>query len=501
MKKILYSAIIAVTGILFASCEPVLIEGPKPGASVEASALQSSFVIDGQFADAACTVPQADGNFIKYHTSPATTVQVYNAKADGSKNLLATGASGVFNITPKRGSDTNQSYTVATINPDASIVSFSSSVNVFVPSELEPGVKLLSGDSGAKAWTWYEINGSCWGNAGYIGDPGHGANVAAGEVPGHWWGCKPAADADDTSGTFMDQLSHSGGTDYGDGYIGSYMVFDEDGMCTSYKPDGSVIRKGSYTVTNPDRSGASYPYGYLTTSDPAILFPFAINTGGVAVKDFEIAYIDDNMLTLINNYNGIDVWGWGECTWWRFKNYSDAEAALSAYSQRAWTYYPIDDACWGNAGYIAVPGQANVAAGEVPGKWWGCVPEDLETSQIAHSGGTAYGYGSSDAYMVFDYDLGNLTTYDASGAQITSSGYEVSYDFSVDAYTDAGEPAGTLKGSILYPFAINTGGTKVEDFEILYIDGQSMILVNNANGNGQWSWGECTWWRFKPVAK
>ena len=85
MKNKFYFAIAVLAGALLVSCQPALIEGPKADSPVAASELQSSFVIDGQFADAACTIPQADGNYIKYHTSPARTVQVYNTKADGSK--------------------------------------------------------------------------------------------------------------------------------------------------------------------------------------------------------------------------------------------------------------------------------------------------------------------------------------------------------------------------------------------------------------------------------
>ena len=91
MKKIFYFAMAALAGALLVSCEPTLIDGPDAKAPIGASELQSSFVIDGQFADAACTIPQADGNYIKYHTSPARTVQVYNTKADGPKNVLVTG--------------------------------------------------------------------------------------------------------------------------------------------------------------------------------------------------------------------------------------------------------------------------------------------------------------------------------------------------------------------------------------------------------------------------
>ncbi|MGX8707635.1 MAG: hypothetical protein ACSW72_02650, partial [Bacteroidales bacterium] len=160
MKKLAYFSILALAGLLLVSCEPMLIEGPQASAPIAANELQSAFVIDGQFADAACTQPQTDGNYIKYHTSPAHTVQVFNFKSDGSKNVLATGASGVFNITPRRGADSNQLFNVATINQDASVVSFQSSVNVYVPADLAPEVKVLTGESGAKAWKWNPIGGA-----------------------------------------------------------------------------------------------------------------------------------------------------------------------------------------------------------------------------------------------------------------------------------------------------------------------------------------------------
>jgi len=504
MKKFLFAIFITATGLLFSACQPVVIDGPKASAPVAASDLQKSFIIDGQFADEGCTIPQTDGNYIKYYTTPAVTVQISYTKADGSKTVLTTGASGVFNITPKRGNPSTQSFTVTTINQDASRVSFESSVNVYVPSELEPGVKLLAGDSGFKAWKWYDIDDACWGNCGYIGEPGHGAKVAAGEIPGKWWGCRAAKDDNDVDGTLLDQLAHSGGTNYGDVYVNSYMVFDEDGNIVSYKPDGTQIRKGSYAITGLDRSGDTYPYATLTTSDPAILFPFAINTGGNTMTTFEVAYIDDNLLTLIGNYSGAASWSWSEATWWRFKNASDAEAALSAYDTRKWTYYSIDDACWGNGGYIGAPAQANWASGEVAGKWWGCLPGDLEDSQIQHSGGVAYGYGHENAYMVFDYSKGTVTSFDKDGKEIKSSGYSVNYDYKVDGYTESGAPAGTLitdtdKSGILYPFVINKSGTVETNYQIPYVDGNLLILISNYNGGAQQSWSEMTWWRFKPV--
>ena len=491
MKNIFYFAIAVMAGALLVSCEPQLIEGPKADAPVAANELQSSFVVDGQFADAACTIAQPDGNYIKYHTSPARTVQVYNTKADGSKNILTTGASGVFNITPRRGADPNQPFSVSTINQDASVVSFDSSVNVYVPADLAPEVKVLTGESGAKAWKWYTIDGACWGNAGNIGAEGHGANVAAGEIPGKWWGCTPEE-------LEVEQVQHAGGTVYGYGDSNAYMVFNEDGECISYKADGTQIAKGTYSFNDYDPTYSNgFSYGNLVTTDAPILFPFIINTGGKRANEFEVAYVDPNMLTLICP-NGQAAWGWGECTWWRFQNASDPDAALAGSGERAWTYYPINGSTWGNAGYIGDPGHgSNLAAGEIPGFWWGCLPEQLETEQISHSGGVAYGYGSDDAYMVFDSVNGTVTSYDGSGSKIASSSYSVeNFDWKAgykmgDLNTDA-----TASG-ILFPFIINTGGKVATNYEMVYVDGHLLTLIC-ANGQAAWGWGECTWWRFQP---
>ena len=484
MKKIFYFAFAALAGALLVSCEPTLIEGPKADASTAASELQSSFVIDGQFADADCTVPQADGNFIKYHTSPARTVQVYNFKADGSKNVLATGASGVFNITPKRGADPNQAFSVAAINQDATVISFDSSVNVYVPADLAPEVKVLTGESGVKVWKWYPVGGATWGNAGYR------AGKVAGptDIPGQWWGCVPE-DLEDS------QIQHAGGTVYGYGDSDAYMIFNEDGDCISYKSDGTQIAKGSYSLQNytPDGSGDGYGYGNLVTTDAPILYPFLVNTGGQRTNEYEVAYIDPNVLELISA--APDTEGWGECTWWRFKNASDPDAALAGNGQRAWTYYPIDGATWGNAGYNA--GKADVS-GNIPGYWWGCMPEQLETEQLDHSGGVVYGYGSSDAYMVFDNVMGTVTSYTADGTKIASSPYAVeNFDWTKSGYKLGDLTTGETESGILWPFAINTGGSIATNYEIVYMDGTMMTLICNYGGAAG-DWDECTWWRFQP---
>ena len=81
-------------------------------------------------------------------------------------------------------------------------------------------------------------------------------------------------------------------------------------------------------------------------------------------------------------------------------------------------------------------------------------------------------------------------------------GYEVN-DFNWQAIANGDYKMGDLKtpgetSGILWPFAINTGGAVNTDYEIIYLDGQLMTLIGNYNGAGEWSWSECTWWRFQP---
>ena len=486
MKKIFYFAMAALAGALLVSCEPTLIDGPDAKAPIGASELQSSFVIDGQFADAACTIPQADGNYIKYHTSPARTVQVYNFKADGSKNVLTTGASGVFNITPKRGADPNQTFSVAAINQDASIISFDSSVNVFVPGDLDPEMKILVGESGEKAWKWYTIDGACWGNAGYLSGSRAGAD---GSIPGYWWGCTPEQ-------LETEQLAHTGGTVYGYGDSNAYMVLNEDGMCTSYKANGEKIAGGTFTVKNydPQADNSLFSYGQLVTTDAPILMPFKVNQNGTRANEYEILYMDPNMLILM--CPGPELESWKECTWWRFKNASDADAALAGLEERSWTWKTIDGATWGNAGYL--PGGTADAEGTIPGYWWGCTPEQLETEQLAHSGGVAYGYGSDDAYMTFNSKQGTVTSYKADGTKIAESPYSVeNFDMSFpDGYTMGTLTTGETASGIMFPFKINQNGAVATEYQILYLDGTSLTLM--VPGPELESWKECTWWRFQP---
>jgi hypothetical protein len=102
------------------------------------------------------------------------------------------------------------------------------------------------------------------------------------------------------------------------------MVFDSvNGTVTSYDADGNKITSSAYSVENFDWTTAAsggYKKGDLVTdpTESGILFPFIVNARGTKATEYEILYLDGNLMTLICR-NGQEVWGWGEVTWWRFQ--------------------------------------------------------------------------------------------------------------------------------------------------------------------------------------
>lgn len=481
MKKLLYIAIIALAGATFASCEPEVITGPERKANTDVTTLQNGFKILGQYADAACTIPQSDGNFIQYTTNPAVSVQVYTMK-NGVKNILATGPSGVFNISPKRGQDPNQPFTVAAINPDASIISFESSVVVNVPQELAQELKYLVSDSGSKAWTWAYSDAPVWGNAGHTGS---GASFTAGVVDGQWWGAAPAE--------LLDQLSHAeGGVATGAEDPNAYMIFDEDGNIKSFGGDGSLIYSSTYAIKDFDPARSSgWEMGKLITDKPSVLFPFSINEGGKTVTEFDLMYLDANYMTLVYTKDSA-AGGWGEITFWKFKNQSDIEGALNGGGSRKWGWAYPDAPVWGNAGHTGA-GSA-FTAGVVDGQWWGATPEEL-SGQLSHSAtGTVTGEEDFNAYMIFDAD-GNVATYAADGTKIRGGEYKTKmYGGERNEGWELGKLT-TTAPAILFPFSINEGGKEVTEFDVMYLDADNLTLVYTKD-SAAGGWGEITFWKL-----
>ena len=153
MKKSILLFAVAL-GMLTA-CDPIKEDG-----SMKIDSFTSSTLLDGaefsQYADQACSTPQADGNWIKYNVPKATSVYIYYVKADGSEFKLSSGsAGGVFNFVPARGSDPNQTVYFRFVNANGEEVIASKEFTVQVAAELKPEVRLIASNAyGKKTWKW-----------------------------------------------------------------------------------------------------------------------------------------------------------------------------------------------------------------------------------------------------------------------------------------------------------------------------------------------------------
>ena len=121
---------------------------------------------------------------------------------------------------------------------------------------------------------------------------------------------------------YINQIAFSGGIAYGDEYSDAYMVF-EGNTVTTYGPAGNKIRGGEWEVamndseSNGGRGDAGWELGKLTTSEPALLFPWKVNGGGTPVTEFDIMYYDANNITLVYTA-GQSSGSWAEITHWCF---------------------------------------------------------------------------------------------------------------------------------------------------------------------------------------
>ena len=200
---------------------------------------------------------------------------------------------------------------------------------VMVPTstDMHPeALTLLAGSTpwSFKAWTWDDsVDGHFWGNMGYHGYSG--AELGT-EGKGTWWG---AAGDDD----FQAQAAHSGYATYvGDGNPKAYMTFGHEGKLQSNNKDNSYLRQGLFSISDFNNSDASaYYHGYLNTPEPAILWPYEINSYGNTPTRFEIAYLDGERMTLVYPDNG-DFNGstWTEATFWHFKHDAARDPSAAA---------------------------------------------------------------------------------------------------------------------------------------------------------------------------
>ena len=464
----------AAMGMVFAACEPSLIDGPEPFDTVEATVLADGITYQ-QFADEACTQPDEAGNFLKFN-SAAGVVQIF---VEGGDSPLFTGAGGVVKIPTKRGQEPQMNLVFRLINADGTFTETVKNFKVTPPTELSPEMLILASDNGQKVWKWAPA--TVYGNAGHSG-AGSAFN-APGVIDGIWWGCE-------TADALMDQLAHSGGTAYGDEANGAYMVFSEDGVVTTYKPTGEAIRSGKFEVKNYDPSRASgWEIGKLTTSEPALLFPWKVNGDGTPVTEYDIMYLTPQAMTLVHTA-GQAAGGWGEITHWSFIGGSPDPLTIEG----TWTYGANG---YGNGGHGG-SGAAFNAPGVVDGNWWGVTTGDELVDQVQHAGGAPTGDESSNAYMVFEGNT--VTTYGPDGTKIRGGEWTaVMNDYASGAGRGAaGWELGKLTTSepaILFPWMINGGGTPVTEFDIMYFDANNMTLVYTA-GQASGGWGEITHWVF-----
>ena len=501
MKKIIFYAIVGF-GLLTA-CDPVVDKDNFSATTYTAQTLSDCFTFTQADENGN---PTADGNYFTFSTSPATIVTVLTKDELGNEDILAKGnTTGSFKIVPRRGESTTQKFYVRVINSDGTTTDAEKTVTVYVPSELSKEMKLLASDSyGRKIWKWdteFRADGGAWGNMGYACGSG---DSFSNEGNGIWFACAPA----DLTG----QLQHSDtGEVTGEEDPNAYMAFSDDGTLKTYSATGGEIRSGKFSVegytgnrdyASNDGSQQSWSYGTLKTTAGSILFPFKINGGGEKPTEFEIMQLDANHLKLIYVAEGTD--SWGEATWWAFKSESDAEASLTDFASKSWTWdteFRADGGTWGNMGYT--PGNGDTFCTDGNGIWFACAPADL-TGQLKHSDtGVATGEEDPNAYMTFNITDGTVTSFAGNGTQIRKGKFEISIwnmgnrmassngaaaEWNLgNLYTDA--------GSILFPFKINGGGTKPTEFEIMQLDANHLKLIYADEGTGGWS--EATWWAFK----
>ena len=484
MKKSILLFAVAL-GMLTA-CDPIKEDG-----SMKIDSFTSTTLLDGaefsQYADQACTTPQADGNWIKYNVPKATSVYIYYVKADGSEFKLSSGsAGGVFNFVPSRGSDPVQTVYFKFVNANGDEVIASKDFTVQVAAELKPEIRIIaSNDYGKKTWMWNKnaIDGVVWGNMGYCGGPG--ANAVA---SGKWWGVT-------STDEFNTQLNHTeDGTNHGDGDLNAYMVFTEDGILTAYDASGSVIRNDAYAIENYNPNG-EWKVGDLVTK--AILWPYEINSGGNIPGRYEICYLTSSEMTLVYPDGGAfdGLGSWGEATFWQFCSNSDVKGMAHGYDNgKDWTWNTdaVDGVVWGNMGYCGGPGANAVASG----KWWGVTSEEEFMGQLGHTNdGNAHGDESMNAYFTLTPD-GVITRHAGDGSVINSGSFDI--DEKVASEWKLGN-LNTTAGTILFPYEINSGGNMPTTFEIVDLSDKKMTLVYPDGGafDGLGGWGEATFWQFK----
>lgn len=289
MKKI-YFAAVSLVAMSMMACDPAVEE-------IDSNPVQ---LTESQLADRVIVTQEGKSDLFTFTTNPATYVQIRYAD---DNSLLAAGTAGTFRVPVF----SQGNFKVLTLNTVGKAVESSKSYPV-EEWEVTDVLKTIIGNDfeNGKAWTWdTELNadGGCWGNAGYQAGAFDGNSIN-----GQWWGCP--------NDGFSGQLNHSNtGVLTGEEEAGAYLVFNKNQLL-KYDASGKLLNTGTFSVDGKANNIGS-EFGYLNTSEGALLWPFMINGGGFMPTTFEIAFLSDKRLQLVYAKDGTG--SWGECTWWAFK--------------------------------------------------------------------------------------------------------------------------------------------------------------------------------------
>ena len=289
MKKI-YFAAASLIAMSMMACDPAVEEIDNDAINLTDSQLDSRVIV----------TQEGNSDKFSFTTSPSTYVQIRFAD---DKSLLASGMKGTFSVPVFA----QGNIKVQTLNTNGKTTEAAKNFKVET-WEVTDVLKTILGNNfeTGKQWTWdTELNedGGCWGNAGYQAGAFDGNSIN-----GKWWGCP--------NDGFSGQLNHSNtGQLTGEEDAGAYMVFNKNQLL-KYDASGKLLNTGTFSVDGKANNIGS-DFGFLNTSEGAILWPFMINGGGYMPTTFEIAFLSDKRLQLVYAKDGTG--SWSECTWWAFK--------------------------------------------------------------------------------------------------------------------------------------------------------------------------------------
>lgn len=289
MKKI-YFAAASLIAMSMMACDPAVEEIDNDAINLTDSQLDSRVIV----------TQEGNSDKFSFTTSPSTYVQIRFAD---DNSLLASGMKGTFSVPVFA----QGNIKVQTLNTNGKTTEAAKNFKVET-WEVTDVLKTILGNNfeTGKQWTWdTELNedGGCWGNAGYQAGAFDGNSIN-----GKWWGCP--------NDGFSGQLNHSNtGQLTGEEDAGAYMVFNKNQLL-KYDASGKLLNTGTFSVDGKANNIGS-DFGFLNTSEGAILWPFMINGGGYMPTTFEIAFLSDKRLQLVYAKDGTG--SWSECTWWAFK--------------------------------------------------------------------------------------------------------------------------------------------------------------------------------------